>query len=179
MYLVVHTHRITAVGDSLGRTRGLASKMMRVLSPVVVTLLAGSLLYACEKSEALIWCSFGRALFRSRCLRLTSIPRHLPSCTPPPVLFVVNQHRGETTCLRRAGASSLRTGVAQRRTELRAKPRTDGQEPGTQGLSRQTKLAISVLIDLVGVSSYVVPGLGEVSSHVKISLVYVSVRITV
>lgn len=36
------------------------------------------------------------------------------------------------------------------------------QGPGTQQLSRQAKLAISVLIDLVGMSSYAVPGLGEV-----------------
>lgn len=150
---------------------------MRFLSPVVVTLLAGALLYACERSEALIWRSFGKAPFRSRCLRLTSIPRHFPSCTSPPLFLVVNQHRGETTYPARAGTSLLRAGVAQRRTELRAKPRTDGQEPGTQGLSRQTKLAISVLIDLIGVSSYAVPGLGEVSSRGLISLeVCVSVR---
>ncbi|CAM9594947.1 unnamed protein product [Ectocarpus sp. 12 AP-2014] len=33
--------------------------------------------------------------------------------------------------------------------------------PGTQQLSRQAKLAISVLIDLIGMSSYALPGVGE------------------
>lgn len=33
---------------------------------------------------------------------------------------------------------------------------------GTQQLSRETKLAISILIDLIGISSYALPGLGEV-----------------
>lgn len=37
--------------------------------------------------------------------------------------------------------------------------------PGTQQLSRQAKLAISVLIDLIGMSSYALPGVGEVSPH--------------
>lgn len=35
--------------------------------------------------------------------------------------------------------------------------------PGTQSLSRQAKLAVSILIDLIGMSSYALPGLGEVS----------------
>eukprot|EP00752_Nemacystus_decipiens_P007129 g6385.t1 len=33
--------------------------------------------------------------------------------------------------------------------------------PGTQNLSREAKLAISVLIDIIGVSSFAVPGVGE------------------
>lgn len=33
---------------------------------------------------------------------------------------------------------------------------------GTQQLSREAKLAISILIDLIGMSSYALPGLGEV-----------------
>lgn len=37
--------------------------------------------------------------------------------------------------------------------------------PGTQQLSRQAKLAISILIDLIGMSSYALPGVGEVSPH--------------
>lgn len=147
---------------------------MRVVSPLVAALFVGALLYASEKGEALIWRSFGKASFRSRCMRLTSVPRHStsnviqPSCTYAPLFLVVNQHRGKTTDHRRnssARASSLRAGVARRCTELRVKPRADGQEPGTQGLSRQAKLAISVLIDLIGASSYVVPGLGEVGSR--------------
>lgn len=36
--------------------------------------------------------------------------------------------------------------------------------PGTQNLSRQAKLAISVLIDLIGMSSYALPGIGEASA---------------
>ena len=35
--------------------------------------------------------------------------------------------------------------------------------PGTQNLSREAKLAISVLIDIIGVSSFAVPGVGEVN----------------
>lgn len=37
-----------------------------------------------------------------------------------------------------------------------------GEGPGTQQLSRQAKLAISVLIDLIGMSSFALPGIGEV-----------------
>lgn len=37
-----------------------------------------------------------------------------------------------------------------------------GQGSGTQQLSRQAKLAISVLIDLIGMSSFALPGIGEV-----------------
>ncbi|CAN0432348.1 unnamed protein product [Ascophyllum nodosum] len=48
-------------------------------------------------------------------------------------------------------------------TTLREKPGSGGQGPGTQQLSREAKLAISVLIDLIGMSSYTVPGLGELS----------------
>eukprot|EP00904_Undaria_pinnatifida_P005862 jgi/Undpi1/2405/HiC_scaffold_13.g05786.m1 len=36
-----------------------------------------------------------------------------------------------------------------------------GQGSGTQQLSRQAKLAISVLIDLIGMSSFALPGIGE------------------
>jgi len=35
--------------------------------------------------------------------------------------------------------------------------------PGTPNLSREAKLLISVLIDVIGVSSFAVPGVGEVS----------------
>lgn len=40
--------------------------------------------------------------------------------------------------------------------------RQDGGDAQQQTISREAKLLISVLIDLVGVSSYVLPGLGEV-----------------
>lgn len=41
-----------------------------------------------------------------------------------------------------------------------------GEGPGTQQLSRQAKLAISVLIDLIGMSSFALPGIGEVGMAV-------------
>lgn len=53
-----------------------------------------------------------------------------------------------------------------------------GQGPGTQQLSRQAKLAISVLIDLIGMSSFALPGVGEVGVVVvpcdvrPVSLIY-------
>lgn len=40
----------------------------------------------------------------------------------------------------------------------------DPMGPGTQKLSRQAKLAISILIDLIGMSSYALPGVGEVNA---------------
>ena len=45
---------------------------------------------------------------------------------------------------------------------IREKLGSRGRGPGTQHLSRKSKLAMSVLIDLIGMSSYLLPVLGQV-----------------
>ncbi|CAM9841120.1 unnamed protein product [Scytosiphon promiscuus] len=59
------------------------------------------------------------------------------------------------------GAGSSSSSSSSSSTALFAEGGGEPMGPGTQQLSRQAKLAISVLIDLIGMSSYALPGVGE------------------
>ncbi|CAN0086910.1 unnamed protein product [Pylaiella littoralis] len=76
-----------------------------------------------------------------------SMPLAPPLCTRPPLT---------ARRTRSAGGSSSTTALYANGGGM-----DNPQGPGTQQLSRQAKLAISILIDLIGMSSYALPGLGE------------------
>lgn len=79
-----------------------------------------------------------------------SMPLAPPLCTRPPLT---------ARRTRSAGSSSSTTALFANGGGM-----DNPQGPGTQQLSREAKLAISILIDLIGMSSYALPGLGEVKA---------------
>ena len=157
---------------------------MRVLGPAAIPFATGSLILAFtnRNSEGFLSCPLRIAPFQTRSCRLSSVSQDTPlnmfqtqsptstdAQTPP-----LTSHRGRNEIKGRGNLlntvsspspSFRRLSSSVRRsthTTLREKPGSGGQGPGTQQLSREAKLAISVLIDLIGMSSYTVPGLGEV-----------------
>lgn len=99
---------------------------------------------------------------RSCCSSASRTPRSFigspaPTSVPPLRPLHLGVVRGSSSGRRRFGRSSGDT--ARFSTGGGGEPRG----PGTQQLSRQAKLAISILIDLIGMSSFALPGVGEVS----------------
>ena len=158
---------------------------MKVLEPAAIPFATGYLILAIRirKSKGLLSCPLRIAPFQTQILSTiisTLLFEHIPNAvtyststdaqTPPLTSHRDrNEIKGRENLLKNTvsspSLSSTRLSSPVRRsthTTLREKPGSGGQGPGTQQLSRQAKLAISVLIDEIGVSSYTVPGLGEV-----------------
>ena len=142
---------------------------MRVLGPAAIPFATGYLILSLtiRKSKGLLSCPLRIAPFQTRSCRISSVPQHSsfnmfqtqsPTSTDaqtPPLTSHRdrNEIKGRENPLNTVSSPSLsstRPSSPVRRsthTTLQEKPGSGGQGPGTQQLSRQAKLDISVLID--------------------------------
>lgn len=145
------------------------ARMARFLS---APLLSGTLLAACviTGGEAFVGSTslVSKAPLQQQQQHRRRDPRMHRRCSTLPVAMLGPQSRPRRARRMSSGSLDGRGGCSttSRRTALFS---TEGGAPtptgpGTQNLSREAKLAISVLIDIIGVSSFAVPGVGEVSA---------------